>query len=406
MSRYRKLIVILLLVLTGCNAKVELNEVLIVSAVGIDQEGDQMMVHLQVVNAGGITGGQGGASVGSSGSTGGGSVYTYSVAGTTLYEAVEKASNILPRKLLFSHVSCFIVGEKYARKIGLAPLFDYMERNYEIRDNAFILIAKNSSAKDILTLYTPINKNPGELLRRQVELSSSTTGIAKGIKQKDIINWRYGEFRDPVIQGVERVELSKMSGSTSNLTNIDANNKMYHITGLALFDKEHMTGWYNENQTIGWAIINARIKQLFISIKKCDGQKGHIGLMIKNIKSSVKPVVEQEEITYEVNVSGIANLQEVTCKMDISDPNTIIEMEKQVEEHIEHDIESAVQLAKQKKIDVFGFGKSLYDKEPKMWKKQYKKVWKKEFTKVKVTPVVTIQMESVGTRVKTIHEKK
>jgi spore germination protein KC len=408
MKGYRKLVVILLLtglILTGCSANVELNEVLIVSAVGIDQEGDQMIVHLQVVNAGGVTGGQGLASVGGSVASGG-SVYTYSVRGETLYEAIEKASNILPRKLLFSHVSCFVLGENYARKVGITPLFDYMERNYEIRDNVFMFVAKNSSAKDILALYTPISKIPGELLRRQVELSSISTGISKGIKQKDIINWLYGEFRDPVIQGVERVELSKSGGDTGNLSNIDANNKMYHITGLALFDKDLMTGWYNQDQTIGWAIIDHRIKELTILTKKCDDQKGQIGFMIKNIKSSVKPVVEQGEITYQVKFSGKAFVQEITCKIDVGDPNTIIEMEKQVEEQIKDDIESAVQKAQQKNIDVLGFGKILYENEPKMWEEHYKKEWKNEFSKVKIKAYVTIQIESVGTRVKTIHEKK
>jgi spore germination protein KC len=400
MKNYVKLIVILLVgsvILASCSGKVELNEILIVSAIGIDQEGDQTIVHLQVVNASG-------PGIQSAGL--GGPVYTYSVKGETLYDAIKQANNILPRRVIFSHITCFIISEEYARESGIAPLLDFMERNNEIRDNVLIFVAKNSSAKDILSLYTPIFKNPGESLSNRVKISSSTTGISQGIKLKDIVNWTYGELRDPVIQGIERLDFNELGGDSAILDSIDANNKTFKIKGLALFDRDHLKDWYNIDQTLGWAILDSRVKESFIVTNECEGQKGYTGFLIKNMKSSVKPKVVKGEVSYQVNVSGTAILQEITCKLDVSNPDTLIDLEQQVEESIKQDIESAVDKAKEMEIDVFGFGKMLFDIEPKRWKENYEKEWGEKFTKVNVKTKVTIRMESVGTKVKSINEKE
>lgn len=400
MRSYMKFIVLLLLVswiLAGCKGKSELNEILIVSSIGIDQEGEETVIHLQVVNPSG----QGNVQ----GSGAGGTVYTYSERGKTIYDAVKKINNILPRKAMFSHVTCIIVGEEYARESGISMIFDFIERNNQIRDNVSMLVARNSKAKDIMSLFTPIFKNPAESLKKRIEISSATTGISEGISEREIINWTYGDFRDPVIQGVERLNLSEAGNEMSNLENINANNKTFKITGLALFNKDRLTGWFDDNQTIGWAMMNNRVKEPFIITDQCENEDGYIGFSVKHIKSDVKPLIRDSDITFQVNISGTAVLQEITCNMDVSDPNNLIDMEKQVEASIKEDIERAVEQAKGQKLDVFGFGKLVYEKEPEKWKEKYEKEWGNELANVKVDPVIFIRMESVGTRVNSIHEK-
>ncbi|MQR96225.1 Ger(x)C family spore germination protein [Fictibacillus phosphorivorans] len=388
-------------VLSGCAGRIELNELLIVSSIGVDYKKDKTIVHFQVVNPGGTAGGQGGAPSGGSG----GSVYTYTVEGETLYDAVEKGRNILPRKLLFSHITSVVIGEKYARRKGIAPLFDFMERNHEVRDNIIMFVAKNSTAKDILSMYTPIFKNPGESLRNRVILAASSTGISEGIKEKDVVRWRYGEFRDPVIQGVEIVKISDSQADTSNLENINANDKTYRISGLAMFKKDKMVAWLNNDQTRGWSIINQKVKDIFILSHKCDSQKGNVGFMVKDVDSKTKVHIENGKLKYVVNVNGKAILQEVTCAVDVGDPNTLLQMEKGVNEALARHIKSTVEKAQDKKTDVFGFGKLLYNKDPKVWK-IYKEKWNEEFSNVEFETNVSIKLESVGARVETIHEQK
>ncbi|MFC7370584.1 Ger(x)C family spore germination protein [Fictibacillus iocasae] len=386
------------LLLSGCAGRVELNELLIVSAIGVDVKDKQTNVHFQVVNAGGTAGGQGGAPSGGSG----GAVYTYTVKGETVYEAVEKASSLLPRKLMFSHVTCVIIGEKYARTQGLSPLFDFFERNHEIRDNMLMLVAKKSDAKSILSMYTPLFKNPAESIKNRVKQSGTTTGVSKAIQVKEAINWIYGEKRDVVIQGIERISLDKKAEETSILENIDANNKTYHINGLAFFKKDKMKGWYTIEETRGWAIISGNVNDMFILTHKCGERKGNVGLMIKDIKSSVTPVWKNGIITYEIDVSGKALLQEVTCSIDVGNPAELKKIENQIEKVLTKEILKTIRKAQKKKVDVFGFGKMLYDDYPVQWKGM-KENWGEQFSEAQTDIKVKIILETLGARVESIH---
>ena len=401
MNKSGKLIINLIIgcfILAGCGGKIELDDMLIVSAIGIDIDEDQTIVHLQVVNSGGP---------GSAQSKGvGGPVYTYSMQGKTLFDAVNKVNNILPRKVIFSHINCFVISEEYAREQGMAPLFDFMGRNSEIRDNVLMFVAKDSTAKDILSLYTPIYKNPGESLNNRVKISSNSTGISEGIKVNEIITWTYGEFRDPVVQGVERLDLNEAGGDSAILESINANNKTFNMTSIAIFDKEHLTDWYSYDQTLGWSILNNRVKELFTMTTECENENGNFGFLVKNSKTTVIPKVDKGEITYQINVSGTAVLEEITCDLDISNPKTLLDMEQQVEKSITQNIESAVSKAQELEIEPFGFGKLLFNKEPKLWKENYEKGWSKKFAKANVNSTVSIRLESVGTKVKTIHEEE
>lgn len=393
------MLVLVSLTLTACSGKSELNEILIISSMGIDQDGDEIVVHLQVVNPIGQQGsGQSGGS--------GGAVYTYTVKGDSLYDAIKQANNILPRKVMFSHVTNFIVGEEFASESGISPLFDFMERNNQIRDNVLLFVAKDATAKEILSMYTPIFKNPGESLKNRVKIAAASTGIAEGIRQKEIINWTYGDFRDPVIQGVELLQVSKVSGNTSTLENINANDKTFKITGLALFDRDYLTGWYDDNQALGWAMADNRAKESVIVTTKCENQDGYLGFLVKHLKSTVKPIISNGNITFQIEVTGTSILEEITCNMDVNDPKIIVELEKLLEASLKENIESAVEKSKDLEIDVFGFGKMVYEIEPQMWKEKYEKEWHTELANVTVEPVITIRIESVGARVKTIHEQE
>jgi spore germination protein KC len=388
------------LFLSGCAGRTELNELMIVSAVGVDIKDGKTIVHFQVVNPSGTTGGQsGGPQTGK-----GGAVYTYSVSGKTIYEAVEKGRNIFPRRLLFSHITSVVIGESYARTKGIAPIFDFLERNHEVRDNLIMFVAKGMKAREILGIYLPIYKNPGESLKNRVKLAATSTGISEGIKEKDVVRWRYGEFRDPVIQGVEVLKVNDQMGETSNLDNIQANTKTFRIKGVALFKKDKMVGWFDNDQTRGWAIIDQRVKDIFILTHKCDHQKGNIGFMIKNIDSKIKPHYQDGKLKYVLHAEGKAILQEVTCNLDVGDPNELHKMEKLINKEIKQEVMDAVKKAQKQKIDIFGFGKLLYNKYPDVWK-QKKKNWEDEFAHLDVETHVKITLESVGARVETINAK-
>lgn len=404
MKKYVKLILLMTLIvscLAGCNGRRELNELLIVSSIGLDLgKNGKTEVHIQIVNPGGTAGNQGGAPSGGSG----GSVYTYTVNGTTVYEAIQKAGRIMPRYLMFSHINSIVVGEEYARKKGVQPLFDFIERNHEVRESVPMFIAKDSKAKNILSMYTPIFKNPGESLKSRLELSSMTTGLSEAVLEKDVVRWIFAEDRDPAIPGVEILKPSKKAAETSNLDGINANNKTFLITGVSLFKRGKLVGWLDREESKGWTMISGRTKQLSLFTKTCGHKKGHLGFVAKEMKTSVKPVVNGDKVSFKVNVSGKGYLQEVTCNVNLGDPAELQVIEKFLAKVLKSEIENAVEQAQKKKTDVFGFGYLLYQNYPSLWKQQ-KSGWRKRFAQVEVKSNVKIKLETTGARIESVNQK-
>jgi spore germination protein KC len=55
--------------------------------------------------------------------------------------------------------------------------------------------------------------------------------------------------------------------------------------------------------------------------------------------------------------------------VSLNDPNVLFKIEDLLEKEILNEIKEAVQLAKEDKTDIFGFGDAVYRSNPDAWKK-------------------------------------
>src|SRR5262245_45987903 len=115
--RYIKIILplMLLLLLTGCWGRRELNDLAVVAGMGIDKVGDQYLFSFQVCNPGEIATTKGGS--------GKAPVTTYHIKAHTIFTAVRRLTTSTPRKLYFAHLRIFVIGESVAKE-AIAPILD------------------------------------------------------------------------------------------------------------------------------------------------------------------------------------------------------------------------------------------------------------------------------------------
>lgn len=145
---------ILSLILTGCWNSRELNDLAIVSGIGIDLTANngEFRVTFQVVNPS--------ASSTSMGSGNGmPAVTVISASDRTVFGALRKASKRATRQLFFAHSQLVVVGESLARS-GIEGLFDIFERSHELRLNSPVLISRNSDAASVLKILTTLESLP------------------------------------------------------------------------------------------------------------------------------------------------------------------------------------------------------------------------------------------------------
>lgn len=112
---------VLALLLTGCWNRTELNEIGLISALGIDRSEEGWIVTYQFINPSAISAGTGGASKAGGGES---PVHVFSSEGPTLREAIDVSYTESPRRLYFPHADVLVLGKEAARK-SITDVIDF-----------------------------------------------------------------------------------------------------------------------------------------------------------------------------------------------------------------------------------------------------------------------------------------
>ncbi|KHE68814.1 Ger(x)C family spore germination protein, partial [Halobacillus sp. BBL2006] len=331
--------------------------------------------------------------------------YTFVSEGKDVIEAFSNVNELLGRRPFFAHISALVVGEDFARNQGVKELIDYMERHYEIRDSYLFFIAKGEKAETIMNLFTPIENSSVFTIDRMVSISGEAHGMQDGIKLEDFIKWSFGDNRDPVALGVEKVDEEVQSTNAEVLNNIEGNKNAVRLTGVAAFKNNHLVDWLTEKETQSFAILtNHTGKTLSYSVPCSEGE-GTIGLSIKEMKRNFKPKLQNGKLTYDLNLKGRVTLEGFSCPMKLSTNQGVEKLQQIVNETLEKDLTSSIEKAQELQLDYFGIRNQLFRNETKQWEK-VKDDWENLYKNMEVNTQVHVYLESPGARVDNNEEKQ
>lgn len=146
--KYKVILLIIMLpalLTTGCWSGHETNSLAFAMAVGIDKgQEDKLMVTIQTVNPGALA---------SKTQTNATPIVIYSETGADMPEIIRKLTKQVSRKIYFSHVRMIVFSEEIARN-GISDYLDYFMRNPEFRTDFYISIAKENTARYLLSLLS------------------------------------------------------------------------------------------------------------------------------------------------------------------------------------------------------------------------------------------------------------
>lgn len=153
MMKHKCLLILLILLqisfLSGCWSKKELDEISILSGVGIDiGEQNKLRLTMQVILHREMK------IESQSGKRGGEEKPTQNVVaeGNSLIDANRNYVLQSGRRGYWSHINVLIIGEELAKK-GIGQILDVLERDQEVRRRTYLLVSKGE-AKDILNAET------------------------------------------------------------------------------------------------------------------------------------------------------------------------------------------------------------------------------------------------------------
>lgn len=296
-------------------------------------------------------------------------LFKTTITGKGIFEVFEKASSVIAKRLVWTHMDVIVIGEELA-KDGIRPIFDFMKRENEFRLNNKVLITKGK-ASDILSINPLTENNLGaEIYNINVYSQFHTTPIVHDVaKMASLLR---SDTSDPFTG-----EISKTSPSKIAIEEIGVKPQVspdqvkpsfgVNLDGLAVFKRDQLVGWLNNEEARSVGFIRGKVKNSVI-VLDCPDKDGFITVETTKTSSKLKPSFLDGNAKMNVNIKVHGTLKEMTCSNLIVDSNLMEQLNKQLEKEMKKEIKKVLtKVQTQWQSDIFGFGETIYKHQPKVW---------------------------------------
>ena len=385
------ILLILSLFLTGCWDRRELNELAITMAMGIDKVEDEYQLTAQVVVP---------TEISMQGSTGRSSVTLFQSSGATVYEAFRKMTKDTPRKIYPGHLRILVLGEDLAKE-GIGESLELMSRDWELRSDFYVVIARDLTAAEVLNVTTTLETIPANKMFGALQASEDAWAATASITIDDLIADLTSEGKDAVISGIMVLGNKEIGTSKQNVESITPSARLQYDE-IAVFKKDALVGWLTDRESRGFNKITNQVKTT-VSTISCP-EEGNASIEVIQFNTKVKGKVINGTPEIDLNMQIEANIGAVECKIDLTKTETFAELEKIYEKELTEVLEETIEFAQNQSVDIFGFGDAIHRSNPKEWK-NLKDHWDEEFSVMKVNIKVDSNFKRMGTVDKTFLEK-
>lgn len=379
MNKIKLFIIITLLVLSsGCYNYRELNQLAIISAVGIDKKNDEWNITIQVVNT--I---KEGTDTGASTSP---KFTIYEETGKTLQEALRKMILISSKRIYAEHLSVVVFGEDVAKE-GIEDALDFFYRDSEFRKRFQMIVAKKSTANNLLKIVTPVENLNAKNIIDTIKTNEEYLGIAKKTTFEDLMKIYLNKKEEFALPSVEITGDVKKGEEKTNLETTDVQNNII-ISDTAIFKGTKLVGYLTELESIALSFVKNKIDKTILTYKCND--ENYMSIEIINTKADLKI---KDALNYEINIDASARVNEINCNFNLEKESKIKNLEKKGEDYLDDLIHTTLNKITTYNSDILGLRNLLYKKENKIYEtikddwyeKYYSRVNFKVNSKIKIT---------------------
>ena len=340
---------------TGCFNYRELNEIAIASAIGLDKTGDGYVVTIQVMNT------KKSSETGTSNEQL--KFITFTTSGVTLQDAIRKSILDSSRRIYPNHVQTLIIGEDLAKN-GISDVLDMFFRGVEFRKQTPVLIAKNSTAEEVLNVVTPLESLNSKNIRDGLSVDSKYLGIGDNISFEDLVGTFLDSNKEIILPSVSINGTKSEGEKIENIETADPSVRLIE-SSLAVFKDDHLVGFLDNKQSIDLNFVRNKINNTILTYE-C-GDNKYLSSEIMSNKTSVEFL--ESPLKAHIKINGILSINEITCDMDLEDPVVIDEIEADLEEELKNDVYNTIKyIIEEYNSDVFGFRDFLYKNKTKYYK--------------------------------------
>lgn len=354
MNKFLGLVLLLPLIIgpSGCYNRLETNDTVAVTGFGLDIEGNQKTLLVQIASPSGKSESGGPAPSKSI-------VLKENAPGYAL--AARQMLLRFPRIPVWSLASTFVIGESAARD-DLALLMDFFTRNRFIRPNMVMFLARGSTPAEIMLVKTPPEDYSMVALEQIIRGQEQQAGIYQPVTLREFRNKYTSPGVEPVIPGVE---ISESDGE-----------KTLRLSGSGVFRDNHLVGWLNERESRGFRFMSAEPIHGGIITVNTSNDSGEatgplsdmVSLEIVRSRASIMPEFTGGQILMKVVIEADGNLYEQASSADLQSTEGLARLEALASQSIQGDVEACIRQAQALQSDIFGWGNYLSQNHQQVWR--------------------------------------
>ena len=351
------LLIFLTFICTGCYNYKELNELGIVSAMGISKDGDLYNLDIQLVNV--LDSEKSGLNKSP--------ITVISGQGETIFEAA-RSMNKKTSKVFFLADVDYVFLDQSVLNDGLDEIMDFLIRDTRLSLNFLVVTSTENKSLDILSSISHFDTNSANNLYDAVMNSEIRYGGINSLHVRELINNYYAKGKYTIFPNVYIKDTSK---SSENDSLEDSKSESYVEVKNMVFFKDKEAIELTDEETKGVNFLRNKIKNATLTIE-CDGGYFTIETLESKMKLKSKLNIDQ------LNVKGSVGAEIVYygCKDNLDNVGVLKSISKKAEKEIESYITKAFNKSKKYNYDFLGLGNYIYknnykyfDFENKDWNK-------------------------------------
>lgn len=351
------LLIFLTFICTGCYNYKELNELGIVSAMGISKDGDLYNLDIQLLNV--LDSEKSGLNKSP--------ITVISGQGETIFEAA-RSMNKKTSKVFFLADVDYVFLDQSVLNDGLDEIMDFLIRDTRLSLNFLVVTSTENKSLDILSSISHFDTNSANNLYDAIMNSETRYGGINSLHVRELINNYYAKGKYTLFPNVYIKDTSK---SSENDSLEDSKSESYVEVKNMVFFKDKEAIELTDEETKGVNFLRNKIKNATLTIE-CDGGYFTIETLESKMKLKSKLNIDQ------LNVKGSVGAEIVYygCKDNLDNVGVLKSISKKAEKEIESYITKAFNKSKKYNYDFLGLGNYIYknnykyfDFENKDWNK-------------------------------------
>lgn len=351
------LLIFLTFICTGCYNYKELNELGIVSAMGISKDGDLYNLDIQLLNV--LDSEKSGLNKSP--------ITVISGQGETIFEAA-RSMNRKTSKVFFLADVDYVFLDQSVLNDGLDEIIDFLIRDTRLSLNFLVVTSTENKSLDILSSISHFDTNSANNLYDAIMNSETRYGGINSLHVRELINNYYAKGKYTIFPNVYIKDTRK---SSENDSLEDSKSESYVEVKNMVFFKDKEAIELTDEETKGVNFLRNKIKNATLTIE-CDGGYFTIETLESKMKLKSKLNIDQ------LNVKGSVGAEIVYygCKDNLDNAGVLKSISKKAEKEIESYITKAFNKSKKYNYDFLGLGNYIYknnykyfDFENKNWNK-------------------------------------